>query len=49
MDFTKLNELINIFNKKYAAMKQENKSKNIRKIKKYIKSLKSNDLNVLQM
>ena len=49
MDFNKLNELINIFNQKYAAMKQENKSKNIRKIKKYIKSLKSNDdSNVLE-
>ena len=49
MDFNKLNELIHIFNEKYAAMKQENKSKNIRKIKTYIKSKESestNDLNV---
>ena len=43
MDFTKLNEFINIFNEKYAAIKQENKSKNIRKIKKYIKTLKSKE------
>ena len=54
IDHNKLNELINNFNKKYAAMKHDNKNRNIRKLKKYIKSLKTkesestNDSNVLE-